>query len=123
MRITIVIALVTGLATGCTTAPTDNLDTRATPPTSLTAPQGSIADPRLGETYEYELYTHCGLYAVKFDDRWWKANTPTSGQPLSPGSGTTSGEITLVREDLLRFTSEDGSGEFSPATSEPPPCQ
>jgi len=78
------------------------------------------APATLRKEYDYELYTHCGVWSAVFDNgRRWRAYPPIhdgSGNPKAGwGNPTTKGTMMLVQEDLAVFTSESGLvAEFLP---------
>jgi hypothetical protein len=90
---------------------------------------GTVDNPEIGVAYEYHLYVHCGIRAAKFGGHWWLAVFPTNDRPFA-GDGATrplnpnylDGAMTLVAPDLARFEWVDGSADFTPALTEPPPC-
>ncbi|WP_157440327.1 hypothetical protein [Actinokineospora inagensis] len=81
-----------------------------------------MKQPVVGETYDYELYTHCGIEFTNFGGRWWRAVNPVPPAPYSGAQNTTSGRMTLVEADLARFTWAAGSADFTPHPGLPRPC-
>lgn len=89
------------------------------------------ADPQVGVDYPFELYTHCGISTAIFGGRDWQAITPQpQPEPVlrSAPDGTvihtdhTAGTMTLVRKDLLRFSFNGGSVDFTPFPPGPHPA-
>lgn len=39
------------------------------------------------ETYEYTLYTHCGIEWTRIDGVWWQASAPLNDGNANPPSG------------------------------------
>ena len=73
------------------------------------------AEAAVGTAYPFDVYTHCGFRSVTFAGRLWQASpftpepqlrTPRSGGTVTY-DGYTSGVMTLVRQNLLRFTVTD----------------
>jgi hypothetical protein len=92
------------------------------------------ADPETGVAYSFDLYTHCGIRWTTFGGRDWRAVQPAPEPKALPGPDGvstvdfyTGGTMTLVDEDLLRFTitepDVEGRGEtfdFVPMTETDP---
>ncbi len=76
------------------------------------------ADPEVGAAYPFDLYTHCGIRWTSFGGREWRAVEPAPEPADVPDDdgmvsydGYTSGTMTLLDEDLLRFTLTDPFAE------------
>jgi hypothetical protein len=82
---------------------------------------------QVGQSYPYELYTHCGIEFEGFSGRWWQAETPLSdghgNPPAGWGDPKQAGTMTLVAPDEAVFRAE-GLPElrFHLSEVEPPPC-
>jgi hypothetical protein len=105
-------AVVTAALTGCSTA---NVVSR---PASSGAPQvtgGAVStspSPPAGKPFS--LYTHCGFVNTEYAGRFWVADTPAptltvrgDETGLVTMDGYTDGTMTMVGDDLLRFTIDD----------------
>jgi hypothetical protein len=131
------------VAAGATDRPTSTTETTSAATTSgpPELPQDRIgpADPEVGVAYPFSMYTHCGIDTVTFGGRDWRAVDPQPEPERLPGSdgvtnytGYTSGEMTLVDRDHLRFVITDPQSvaagqtmEFMPqptAAQPSPPC-
>jgi hypothetical protein len=67
-----------------------------------------------GASYPFRLLTHCGIATTQFGARYWQALHPEPEPGRLPGpdgivtyDGYTSGSMTLVDPELLRFTIQD----------------
>ncbi len=71
---------------------------------------------RVGETYEYTLYTHCGIEWTRIDGVWWRASTPLSDGNANPPSGWGNpydeGEMEIVDESTATFQGGPTDVEF-----------
>lgn len=70
----------------------------------------------VGETYDYTLYTHCGIGGTRIDGVWWRAATPLnngSGNP-PPGWGNPfdKGALEIVDESTAIYRGGPGDVEF-----------
>jgi hypothetical protein len=129
---TVVIAAGVPAALGAWTAPADRdgpvsgvtTSTATTPslesPPPETAPASAPGDfnvrtgppePELGVAYPFDLLTHCGIGWTSFGGRDWHPVQPEPVPAPLPDpdgittvDGYTTGTMTLVDEDLLRFT-------------------
>lgn len=67
----------------------------------------------VGETYDYTLYTHCGIEWARIDGVWWQAPTPLDGGNANPppgwGNPYDDGELEIV--DETRAIYRGGAGE------------
>jgi hypothetical protein len=57
------------------------------PPPAVTGPLPDPAHPSIGQTYRYNLYTHCGVQFATFGHRQWRASTPLVGPNDSAPQG------------------------------------
>lgn len=119
-----------GLA-GCTTSDVTAQSTPSTLMSAAPAPAPATAAAELAEPYS--LMTHCGIGTAEFLGRHWVAVTPQELPELLPdvsGDGFvvqdfyTEGTMTVLDEDLIRFTltepTADGAGltvDFVPAAT------
>jgi hypothetical protein len=76
------------------------------------------ADPEVGVAYPFDLHTHCGIRWTSFGGREWRAVEPAPEPADGPDDdgtvsydGYTIGTMTLLDEDLLRFTVTDPFAE------------
>ena len=116
----LVAAAVFGLA-GCTWT---GVPAQSTPtaPTAIT--------PATATAESHSLTTHCGISTTLFAGREWVAATPVPEPMLRPDAGAqdflTEGTMTVVGDDLIRFTVTDPTAEatgltvdFVPAPASP----
>jgi hypothetical protein len=107
-------SLPAGADVGGTPSTTPSASTRET-----AEPAGGEADealtgaarPELGVAYPFDLMTHCGIRWTTFGGRDWRALQPAPEPKVLPGPDGvstvdfyTGGTMTLVDENLLRFT-------------------
>jgi hypothetical protein len=113
------------------------------PQPAVSAPVGGEVetgppDPEIGVAYPFALYTHCGVRQTSFGGREWRA-VELAPEPadlpdedgIASYDGYTRGTMTLLAEDLLRFTVTDRYAEGRgltfdfvplPETEPGPPC-
>jgi hypothetical protein len=67
-------------------------------------------EPQVGIAYTLQLYTHCGLRHVAFDDDTWAISGDLGGSNPPPGFGnpTDLGTITLTGPDTAIYHSSFG---------------
>ena len=79
----------------------------------------------IGQPYEYELYTHCGILSAEFDGREWDATPPlTDGSGNPPegwGNPSDHGTMTLLADNVAEFKSDGGLvARFAPRKPDAP---
>lgn len=131
VRFLTVVALV-GLA-GCSSADVapQAIPSAQTPSTTSTPTEAVTTATATGEPFS--LLTHCGISTTQFAGRDWVALTPLpepqirdDGTGVSVADGYTTGIMTVVADDLVRFTVTDPAVEevgltvdFVPAAAPP----
>lgn len=64
-----------------------------------------------GETYNYVLYTHCGVEWAPIDGVWWQTD-PLGVAEASPpdgwGNPFDAGSLTVTGDDTATYTSDTG---------------
>jgi len=77
-------------------------------------PYGAGAE--VGETYDYTLYTHCGIEWTRIDGVWWRATTPLSDGNANPppgwGNPYDKGQMEIVGESAAVYRGVEGDVEF-----------
>jgi len=72
------------------------------------APYGPGA--KVGETYDYVLYTHCGIEWTRIDGLWWR--TTVRGDDGNPPSGWgnpyDAGRLVIVDQDSATYSGGPG---------------
>lgn len=121
-------------------APVTRSRTAPAPSRSAAAPTESAPPPsgnaKVGVSYRYQAYTHCGMFAIgKFDGRYWVPvpPLPTVPRPRPRPDGTTidngytAGTLTLISPTTLRFAVDDSTVltagitvRYHPASASPP---
>ncbi|WP_337830829.1 hypothetical protein [Pseudonocardia sp. TMWB2A] len=87
---------------------------------------GTVPDARLGVSYEYHLYVHCGIRTAQFAGRTWIAQ-PEATDPLTPETEIgpdqyLEGAMSLPTPDIAVFRWPGGTAQFEPATTPQGPC-
>jgi hypothetical protein len=72
---------------------------------------------KVGKSYRYQLYTHCGVRWAYFDQRWWSASPilddGNSNPPPGWGNPFDNGAMKLISEERAVFTNHAGqTAEF-----------
>ncbi len=64
----------------------------------------------VGRTYDYAMYTHCGIDKAKIDGTWWRASPPQDDRDGNPPAGWNGavGTLRIVSEDKAVFTLANG---------------
>jgi hypothetical protein len=132
--------VVASSTTGSSSAPAEETrpEEDSVPPGQPPTPGTGPTDPQVGVAYEVDFYSHCGISTTVFGGRGWQAVSPQpepdrrpDGSGIGSYTGYTSGVMTLLSEDRLRFTITDplSSGEGQsfdfeplPEAAQPPPC-
>jgi hypothetical protein len=77
-------------------------------------PYGAGAE--VGETYEYTLYTHCGIEWTRIDGVWWRAPLPLSDGNANPppgwGNPYDKGEMKIVDKSTAVYQGGAQDVEF-----------
>lgn len=70
----------------------------------------------VGETYDYTLYTHCGIEWTRIDGVWWQTPTPLSDGNANPPSGWANpydkGQMDIVDDSTAIYRGGPGEVEF-----------
>jgi len=70
----------------------------------------------VGATYDYTLYTHCGIKWTRIDGVWWQASTPlndgNANPPPSWGNPYDAGEMEIVDEATAIYRGGPSDVEF-----------
>ena len=78
------------------------------------SPYGPGAE--VGESYEYTLYTHCGIEWTRIDGVWWEATSPLSDGNANPppgwGNPYDEGEMEIVDASTAVFRGGPTDVEF-----------
>ncbi len=82
---------------------------------------GTVPDARLGVSYEYHLYVHCGIHTAQFAGRTWIAQ-PEAADPLTAETEIgpdqhLAGSMTLATPDIAVFRWPGGSAQFEPVAA------
>ena len=65
----------------------------------------------VGESYDYVLYTHCGIEWAPIDGVWWQTDPLDDGNANPPqgwGNPYDTGQLTVGTTDTARYTSDTG---------------
>lgn len=65
----------------------------------------------VGETYDYVLYTHCGVEWAPIDGVWWQTDPLDDGNANPPsgwGNPHDAGTLTVDGDDTASYTSDTG---------------
>lgn len=78
----------------------------------------------IGETYSYEMYTHCGIHWTRIDGTWWETS-PIGVNEAEPPSGWgnpyDAGRMTIVDHRTAVYDGPDGDVQFSRTSKTEPP--
>jgi len=70
----------------------------------------------IDQTYEYDLYVHCGVEWARIDGDWWQTSPLNDGNQNPPEGWENplhSGELVLTDDTSATFTGPDGPIEFT----------
>jgi hypothetical protein len=80
----------------------------------------------IGETYDYKLYTHCGIHWTSIDGDWWE---PSPGEekaeaPEGWGNPFEVGKMTVIDRQSATFDGPNGDVQFKRPSEpiDPVPC-
>lgn len=65
----------------------------------------------VGETYDYVMYTHCGIEWTRIDGVWWRTNPLNAGNANPPpgwGNPYDDGELHVADEDTAVYRGGPG---------------
>jgi hypothetical protein len=84
--------------------------------TTSEPPYGSGTE--VGQTYDYVMYTHCGIEWTRIDGVWWRTADPLNDGNANPPSGWGNpyddGELHIVDEDTAVYRGgPDAEVEFA----------
>jgi hypothetical protein len=80
----------------------------------------------VGNSYGYQLYTHCGVHWARIDGRFWETfplNDGNANPPDGWGNPYQAGKIVLESTDSARFEGAGHELQFVPSAGEPPMCE
>ena len=80
-----------------------------------------LAGGDIGRVQAFDLYTHCGIYGTMINGVWWRADPALGdghgGSPAGWADPSQPGTMTLYRDDLAVFTTDQGLvARFKPTT-------
>lgn len=67
---------------------------------------------QVGESYDYDLYTHCGIEWARIDGVWWQTAPLDDGNANPPdgwGNPYDAGRLVVDTETTATYTSEAGT--------------
>jgi hypothetical protein len=83
----------------------------------------------VGETYDYVLYTHCGVQWARVDGVWWESELLDDGNANPPedwGNPYDKGQLTVIDGTTAEYTGGPGATvrfERTGATEPPFACE
>ena len=101
-----------------TTVTEEMLSASLDAPEPTSVPDTSIVEPlppgpgvEVGRTYEFSLYSHCGIEWAQIDGDWWRTtrlDTGTGNPPAGWGNPFHAGQLTLTDDDTAEFSGPNG---------------
>jgi hypothetical protein len=118
-------------ADGGVEAATDGREPAAGEAATAAGPAGVLTVPpnaEAGDSYPFDLYTHCGIFGAEVGGLWFAADAPLveeSGPPAGWGNPYQRGTLTLESADEAVFRDDAGHElrlRAAPDSQRPPPC-